>query len=434
MMDIAQNEKPVVFSRILSEGVSRCESCGRYVPAQLIFEDGFTYVLQDCSFDKKKSRCLLMKGEWSEGRWKETPYYWPWVEGSLEKASDWKTSDPRRPILSPLLSTECSAHCRICRFITTRINKERHPGLDICAVKKMISAHRGKTVNFWIGEPTESEFLPELIAFAAKRGFITIIGTNGMKLSDAAYLRLLKAAGLRYTHMSFDGFDESIYERIRGGKYQYRLKLRALENLKNENMKTGIKAVLVRGLNENQVEVLLKYALKENFVTEVSFQSLSLGSAEEGEGFDRNNLLSVEEMKALINSSLKFSDDYFKLWDSMKINLASLLARIPCVRISPFELDAIYLLRKPQGFVPLLDASVLCRMISSLKRGGIGGIFSACACFFTAFGWFIIKEMVCKRRLPEMTDSMVRIKIRVVTGVIFFSRKGRLIRNNVLVK
>jgi hypothetical protein len=88
MMDIAQNEKPVAFSRILSEGVSRCESCGRYVPAQLIFEDGFTYVLQDCSFDKKKSRCLLMKGEWSGGRWKETPSYWPWVEGSLEKASD----------------------------------------------------------------------------------------------------------------------------------------------------------------------------------------------------------------------------------------------------------------------------------------------------------------------------------------------------------
>jgi hypothetical protein len=29
---------------------------------------------------------------------------------------------------------------------------------------------------------------------------------------------------------------------------------------------------------------------------------------------------------------------------------------------------------------------------------------------------------------------MVRIKIRVVTGVIFFSRKGRLIRNNVLVR
>jgi len=91
-------------------------------------------------------------------------------------------------------------------------------------------------------------------------------------------------------------------------------------------------------------------------------------------------------------------------------------------------------LRKPQGFVPLLDASVLCRVISSLKRGGIRGISNACVCFFTALGWFIIKEMVCKRRLPEMTDSMVRIKIRVVTGVIFFSRKGRLIRNNVLVK
>jgi hypothetical protein len=234
--------------------------------------------------------------------------------------------------------------------------------------------------------------------------------------------------------MSFDGFNEAIYESIRGGKYQYSLKLRALENLKNEKMKTGIKAVLVKGLNENQVEALLEYALKENFVTEVSFQSLSLGSAEEGEGFDKNSLLSVDEIKLLINRSLKFSDDYFKLWDDVKINLASVLAKIPCIRISPFELDAIYLLRKPQGFVPLLDVSVLCRVISSLKRGGLRGIFRACAYFFTALGWFIFKEMVCKRRFPEMTDSMMRIKIRVVTGIIFFSRQGRLVRNNVLVR
>jgi hypothetical protein len=33
------------------------------------------------------------------------------------------------------------------------------------------------------------------------------------------------------------------------------------------------------------------------------------GGAEEGEGFDKNSLLSVEEIKLFINSSLRFLDD-----------------------------------------------------------------------------------------------------------------------------
>ena len=261
---------------------------------------------------------------------------------------------------------------------------------------------------------------------------MTVISSNGLKLADCAYLKILKDAGLNYLFLSFDGFDEELCEVLRGGRHQYHLKLKALENLKAEKMKVGIKAVMVKGLNEKQVGPLLDYALKNNFISEMSFQSLSLGGAEEGGGFDKNSLMSVDEMKELVNGALGISGEYFEYWDELKINLAAILARFPFIRVPPFELDTIYFLRKKGGAFPLLDIALLKRIVALLRDGRAVGLTAACFHFLNSLSGFILKEMIIGRRSLETNDSVLRVKIRSFAGTRFFSYPGMTVRRKAM--
>jgi len=431
--DNVQDDRGEMSQYVIDEGLSRCESCGRLVPAQAVFDNGFTYILQDCPFEKKSFKRLKYKGKWNIIRWQKTPSYWPWRATDKEKGLDWSRPDPRRPILALMMRTECSARCRICEFVTSRVNKEKPAGLDVAAAKRTIAAHRGRMVSFCMAEPTENPSLAELISFASKRKLITVISTNGLKLSDGNYLKSLKDAGLRYIYMSFDGFDADIYERIRGGKHQYYLKLQAFENVKNEKMKAGIKAVLVKGVNDNQVDALLQYALRNNFVTEVSLQSLSLGGKDESCGFTKEHLLSVEDIKSLINTALCLSEDQFDSWNKIKIGLAAVIAKFPFIRISPFEFDAMYLIRKKDKLVPVFDGKRLERIASLLGDGKITGLIRAGFCLPASFFRFLLKEMLFKRRLLETTDDLLLVRIRtIVSKPYFFSYSGMLVHKNML--
>jgi hypothetical protein len=418
---------------IIEAGFSKCQSCGRHIPARVVFENGFTYLFKDCPFEQKSFKELLFKGKWSGSRWKRIPSYWSRTAVGENHGLDRDTRVPNRPILSLILGAECSSRCRICRFINWRADRERPVEFDLAAAKKAIAAHRGKTVSFCMAEPTENPFLCELISFASGRGFATVVSTNGLRLSERSYLRSLKAAGLKYIYMSFDGFDENIYEKIRGGKHQYYLKLKAFENIKKEKIKTGLRVVLVRKMNDDQVGPISQYALNNNFVTEVSFQSLSLGGAEEICGFSKENLLSVEDIKILVGEALHLSADHFACWNEIKIGFAAVIAGLPFIRISPFEFDTIYLLRQPDEFVPVLSESSLLRTALLFRRGGLTGLLGAC--FYLSKGCigFWLKEFILKRCVPGNSGSMVRFKVRVMcASPSSFDSSGRVLRSSII--
>ena len=189
----------------------------------------------------------------------------------------------------------------------------------------------------------------------------------------------------------------------------------------------------MNGVNEDQVDALLQYALKNNFVTEVSLQSLSLGGEEESFGFTKEHLLSVEDIKSLISRSLSLSGDHFARWNEIKIGLAAAMAKFPFVRVSPFEFDAIYFLRKKDRLVPVLDGERLERVASLLREGRITGLIKAGFNLSASFFWFVLKEILFKRRLLETTDDLLLVRIRtIVSKPYFFSYSGMLVHKNML--
>lgn len=67
-------------------------------------------------------------------------------------------------------------------------------------------------VVFTGGEPTLFDGLPELIAHAQQNGQITGLNTNGRRLSDANYLRMLVDAGLDHVQVTFESCEPSIHD------------------------------------------------------------------------------------------------------------------------------------------------------------------------------------------------------------------------------
>jgi len=131
------------------------------------------------------------------------------------------------------------------------------------------------------GEPTCHKELSALIKLMKKYGHMVMMCTNGLKMADKDYLAELIEAGLDRVDLSFDGFDKKIYLDTRGAVL-LDMKLKALDNLREFNLPTGISMLVVRGVNDNQIGPVIDYSVKNTFIKNVSFLALTfLGGAQE---------------------------------------------------------------------------------------------------------------------------------------------------------
>ncbi len=91
-------------------------------------------------------------------------------------------------------------------------------------------------IVFTGGEPTLRNDLPELIAYAEKKGQITGINTNGRKLANSDYLRTLIAAGLDHIQVTLESVDEEIHDQMVNRKGAWRQTIKGIRNAVNENI------------------------------------------------------------------------------------------------------------------------------------------------------------------------------------------------------
>lgn len=156
------------------------------------------------------------------------------------------------------VSSSCNLNCNVC--YAPKRNVEEIPSDDL---KEMIKRFDGTYVSLAGGEPTLREDLLNIIRFAIKNKKIPVLVTNGIKLTDMSYVKSLEDAGLRLVNFSFNGFEDNIYEKI-NGKKMLDLKLKALNNLKQTKILTGISMMIERGLNEGEIQKAIDYCLANN--------------------------------------------------------------------------------------------------------------------------------------------------------------------------
>ncbi|NQU18535.1 radical SAM protein [bacterium] len=152
----------------------------------------------------------------------------------------------------------CNLSCSICY-----LPKRENYSFPLEDMKKIILSFNHKWIRLSGGEPTLREDLPQIIEEIAKNGKNPLLFTNGIRLTNIGYIKKLKNAGLKMINVSFNGFDDKVYERI-DGKKLLGTKLKALRNIKRMKIPTVLSVMLVKGVNENELRKIYHYCLNNN--------------------------------------------------------------------------------------------------------------------------------------------------------------------------
>jgi MoaA/NifB/PqqE/SkfB family radical SAM enzyme len=347
---------------------SFCPSCLRAIPSKIVIREGFSYLIKKCTFENIEFESLLEKVNQpfrKNDNLKDRPCFSIEVgQKNITEADIFNFQDIQNIYL--LLTSFCNSDCKMCFDKYSRPRGE----MTFDFIKEKLKIFKNKQIYLSGGEPTLRDDLPEIIKLVTESGNIPVLLTNGLKLSDVAYLRRLKRNGLGFIYLSLDGLKEEIYERLRGGKFEYKLKLQALENIKKEKIRTVITTTLVKGINNDQVKGLIDYAKKHNFISEISFRPLYLGKNEYGTDFDKSHLLSKSEINELVCQALEFSNNYFELFYDMKSAAVKFLKKLfPDIKINLPQQNHLYLKRKNGKFRLLLIKEELETITKYLNEG-----------------------------------------------------------------
>lgn len=167
------------------------------------------------------------------------------------------------------VSSKCNLNCPICYE-----DKNTANDLSLDEIETILKGSKNQLIALIGREPTCREDFPEIVKLASKHNR-ACLNTNGLKLADYDYVRTLKEAGLDTISLSFNGFDDEIYKKMKG-RPLLDIMLKALENIKKAGIKTVISLTLAKGVNENQIRQICDYCFdNRDFIYELRVRSVS---------------------------------------------------------------------------------------------------------------------------------------------------------------
>ena len=149
-------------------------------------------------------------------------------------------SKDKKPVVVWNMTQRCNLKCVHCYAQAKDMEFENE--LSTSEGKTLIedlAAFGSPVILFSGGEPTMRKDLPELAAYAREKGMRAVISTNGT-LIDKELAKKLKAVGLSYVGISFDGMQET-NNRFRGVKGAFDAALKGLHNCQAEGIKVGLR-------------------------------------------------------------------------------------------------------------------------------------------------------------------------------------------------
>jgi len=149
-------------------------------------------------------------------------------------------SRDKRPVIVWNITRRCNLKCVHCYAHAKNISMDSE--LSTRQGKNLLddlAAFGVPVILFSGGEPLTRKDLPELAAYAVKKGMRAVISTNGTLITPQK-AQTLKKIGLSYVGISLDGMEE-INDRFRGVKGAFRSALEGIENCKKAGIKVGLR-------------------------------------------------------------------------------------------------------------------------------------------------------------------------------------------------
>ena len=183
----------------------------------------------------------------------------------------------KNPIFCDIGITEnCMFKCKMCRLWQSPKNPRE---LSIEEWKEFIVSleelgANNIRVHFAGGEPLIKEGMLDLIGFANKKGFTTVMVTNGFLINETMAGRIADS-GLDVISISLDSIDETTHDFLRGTKGAYKQAIQAIDNLTKRGVKSISILTVIMGANLHNLIELADWINKNESLSSVYFQAIS---------------------------------------------------------------------------------------------------------------------------------------------------------------
>ena len=168
----------------------------------------------------------------------------------------------RRPYLvSWNLTRRCNLACPHCYIdAQTETDGELTSGEVRSVIDELASLNNRLMLILSGGEPMLRGDIFDIVAYAAKSGLITVMGSNGTLLSGER-LKLLKEAGLKGIGISIDATVPGKHDSLRGGADAWRRSVQALDEAKGMGTETQLDVSLT-DKNSGELDDFIELGVK----------------------------------------------------------------------------------------------------------------------------------------------------------------------------
>lgn len=367
--EISESEYRIILSnaKYLYSGKSFCPSCKKFIPGECVIKDKFLVILKHCLEENLFFETITEKVDMDIFR---SPTMTD-KKGYLKLRRGKKVQIVNQHLFDNVLlfiTSRCNTDCNACfRKIDTQ-RKNLNYELTMEEINRILNKYKNqrRRIVLYGGEPTVHPNLVQIIRAVRNSGNIVTLYTNGFKLVDENYLTQLINSELDHLFLSMDGFSKKIYGVIRGNENEYEKKLRVLQNLRKYNVPTRLQITVAKGVNDWQIEKIIKFAIKNSFIKEIYFIPLFLPGTRR-EVFSSKNLISRKEILNLICNATDIRLKDFELFWQLKKEVHRILGRLLNLN-SPLENNfSFYFKRKDSKIIPLFKGLSLRFLLLLLK-------------------------------------------------------------------
>ena len=268
---------------------SVCPECMRLLPARLYEHEGQVRMEKTCPEHGRFEDIY-----WSDARLylKAEEYHYADGDGIENPNTEATSQCPQQCGLCPDhasntalgnvdLTNRCNLKCPICFASADAAGYVYEPtfeqALDMLRTYRGMRPAPARAVQFSGGEPTLHPRFLDILKAAREMGFShTQIATNGLRFAqEEDFAKRCEDAGLHDIYLQFDGLTDDVYRQTRG-RALVAEKMKAVERIMATDMKIVLVPTIVRGVNDNQVGDIVRFALERiQTVAGISFQPVA---------------------------------------------------------------------------------------------------------------------------------------------------------------
>ena len=215
------------------------------------------------------------------------------------------------------INEACNLSCPVC-FADSSVKREAHrPLAEVERMLDILVASEGEPdlVQISGGEPTLHPQFFEILDAARRRPIRHLmINTNGLRIArEPGFAEKLAAYIPRFeVYLQFDSLKRDALMTLRGADLT-RVRTQALEALERANISTTLVVTLKKGVNDEEIADIVRFALKWRCVRGVTFQPIQAAGRNENFNPDTDRIVLTEIRRRIAEAGVFALEDLIPL-------------------------------------------------------------------------------------------------------------------------